>query len=374
MYEQGPIRPPSESKSLLLRVSRNCPWNRCAFCPVYKNSKFSKRSIPEIRADLQAMASEAQRVKELASSKGFKGTVDRVLMAEIYEHHPSLTPMAFWLYNGGSSIFLQDADSLFLPADFIREVLDMIKTYFPAVERITTYARSASVIKYSTEDLFALRKAGLNRIHIGLESGCNRVLELIKKGVSAEEHVEAGLKVKQAGITLSEYVMPGLGGKELWQEHAKDTAAVLSAINPDFIRLRTLAVHPATPLHDLKLQGSFTPLNDDEIIAELLLLISNLKGVESEILSDHSLNLLSEVNGKFPKDKEAMVNVLNTYLNLAKKDRDMFRLGKRAGYYQTLNDALNNWPDDSVVKLYERITADNVSVDEFIRSMILQLL
>ncbi len=373
-YEQGPIRPPSEAKSLLLRITRNCPWNRCAFCPVYKQNKFSKRSLRDIKADLDTIASQIQKINYISEDKGYGGTVDGRLITEMYDQHQSLFPVAFWLYQGGNTIFLQDADTMVLPANFIKEVLDLIKSYFPKLKRITTYARSASILKHSVEDLVSLKKSGLNRIHIGLESGSNRVLELMKKGVSGEEHIEAGKRVKQAGIILSEYIMPGLGGKALWQEHAIETARVLNAINPDFIRFRTLTIHPESPLHELKQKNIFTPLSDDQVIEEELLLISNLNSIQSEITSDHSLNLLEEIAGKLPEDKDTMLKILKMYLGLPKNDRDMYRLGKRLGYYRSLNDALANWPDKRVQEIYNKIGQNKITVDDFIQSMMMQLI
>jgi radical SAM superfamily enzyme YgiQ (UPF0313 family) len=241
-YEQGPIRPPSEASSLLVRLTRNCPWNRCLFCPVYKEEKFSRRSLPEIKEDLEAIFSAVDLIKYISVSLGFSGEVNRQVAALIQSEHPELFQVALWLYRGGETVFLQDGDSLMLPVAQLEEILGLLTEKLPTVNRITSYARSRTILRRSVEDLSRLKKAGLSRIHIGLESGNDKVLEFMKKGVTGAQHIEAGLKVKAAGLSLSEYVMPGLGGTTYWREHAIDTARVLNKIDPHFIRLRTLAV------------------------------------------------------------------------------------------------------------------------------------
>jgi radical SAM superfamily enzyme YgiQ (UPF0313 family) len=138
------------------------------------------------------------------------------------------------------SFYLADG---FTPVHLFCEILNHLKTTFPSIERITTYSRSKTVSRKTVEELQDLKRAGISRIHIGLETGYDPLLQFIKKGVTAQEHIEAGKKVKASGISLSEYVILGLGGKEMWREHAVETAKVLNQINPDFIR-----VPPPNPL------------------------------------------------------------------------------------------------------------------------------
>jgi radical SAM superfamily enzyme len=187
-------------------------------------------------------------------------------------------------------------------------------------------------------ELGEIRKAGLDRIHIGMESGSDRVLKLVQKGVTAKRQVEAGKKVIEAGMELSEYIMPGLGGRELSDEHATESARVLNEINPHFIRLRSLRIPSRVPLyHDLQ-SGRFIPLSDDETVAEIRLFISLLDGISSRVVSDHIMNLLEEVTGKLPEDKEAMLEVMDRYLGLSSDERLLFRLGRRGGGLRSLDE------------------------------------
>jgi hypothetical protein len=342
-FEQGPIRPPNEARSLLLRVTRNCPWNQCLFCPVYKNRKFSLRSVAEIKADIQTASDMADDIKSLSWKLGDAGIVtDSVANAILNSaaYSSAYRSMAVWLYYGTNACFLQDADNLIMKTDDLVEVLTFLKEKFPEIRRITTYSRSRTVIRKSVESLKKIRAAGLNRVHIGLESGYDPVLKLMKKGVSAAQHIEAGLRLMQAGIELSEYVMPGLGGQEFWQEHAIETARVLNRINPDFIRIRSLRVPSQVPLYAKLAAGEFTLQTDDGLAEELYLFIQNLSGITSTVTSDHIMNLLEEVGGKLPEDKTAMLMVIEKYQSLSDQDRLIYRAGRRGGTYHSTDDLL----------------------------------
>jgi hypothetical protein len=147
--------------------------------------------------------------------------------------------------------------------------------------------------------------------------------------------------VKESGISLSEYIMPGLGGKAMWKEHAIETARVLSEINPDFIRVRTFKALAIMPIYRKIVSGELELMQDDEIIVEERLLIENLNGITSYFASDHILNLLEELDGKFPEAKDPMLAVMDRYLALSQQERNNFRLGRRTGYYRELDD-MNN--------------------------------
>jgi biotin synthase-like enzyme len=344
-FEQGPIRPPSEAYSLLLRVTRNCPWNRCEFCHIYKGQKFSLRTVDDVKKDIDIVHERVSEVKALSWERGIGGEITPSLVNEIFTH-PDRYPegfrsVALWLYGGGKTVFLQDANSLVLKTDDLVDILKYVRERFSSIERITTYARAKTVAKKTVEELRDLGRLGLSRIHIGLETGYDRLLEYIQKGVTAREHIEAGQKVKEAGISLSEYVMPGLGGKGMWREHATETAKVLNQIDPDFIRVRTLKVLKTMPLHQKIEAGEFVPLTDDEIVVEERLLIQTLEGIHSTFASDHILNLLEEVEGRFPEDKAKMLAVIDRYLALPAAERANFRLGRRAGVYRSLDDLSN---------------------------------
>jgi radical SAM superfamily enzyme YgiQ (UPF0313 family) len=369
-YEQGPIRPPSEASSLLLRLTRNCPWNRCLFCPVYKGEKYSRRSLEEIKHDIHAIAGAVRALRERSWQQGCGGVITREMMASIGDGDPALYPLALWLYRGSGSVFLQDGDSLVFPTADLAEILILLRQEVPGITRITTYARTRSLLRKSVDELLHLRQAGLSRIHVGLESGCDRVLDLMKKGVTGAQHVEAGQKVKAAGISLSEYVLLGLGGREMWREHARDTAEVLSQINPDFIRVRTLAIHPRSPLYRIWEQGDFNPMEDEGILREEKLLLENLRKIDSEFVSDHFLNLLEEVAGKLPGDRGRMIAIIERYFALPLPRRELFRLGRRTGMLRFLDDLNEPAVILQVERLYRRLTGQGLTVDEYTRQVL----
>jgi radical SAM superfamily enzyme YgiQ (UPF0313 family) len=360
--EQGPIRPPSEAYSLLLRVTRNCPWNRCEFCHTYKKEKFSLRSVEEVKRDIDAVQGIISEIKDLSWKYGLGGEVSVPLVNLILQHPQHFSDgfrsVALWLYNGGKNVFLQDGDNLILKTKQLVEIIGYLKETFPSIERITTYSRARTVSKKKVEELEDLYEAGLSRIHIGLESGYDPLLRYMKKGVTAQEHIEAGSKVKDSGISLSEYVILGLGGKGMWREHAIETAKVLNQINPDFIRVRTLKVLRTMLLYQKMEKGEFILLSDDEMVKEERLLIEHLEGITSTFVSDHILNLLQEVEGKLPEEKEKMLSHIDRYLSLPKGEKDNFRLGRRAGIYQSVEDLFKPGLRDKVEKALQQIESE----------------
>lgn len=340
-FEQGPIRPPNEARSLLLRLTRNCPWNQCLFCPVYKGRKFSLRSVEEIKNDIQNAKDISDDIKALAWELGSAGQVTDQVVSHVFSnpnYSDAYRSMAVWLYYGTGACFLQDADNLIMPTKDMVEVLQFLREKFPEISRVTTYSRSRTIVRKSVEDLKKLRQAGLNRIHVGLESGYDPVLKMMKKGVTGAQHVEAGQKVVAAGIELSEYVMPGLGGQELWKEHAVATAEVLNRINPHFIRIRSLRVPDRVPLFRLLQEGTFKMQTDDRLAEEIKLFIQSLRGITSVVTSDHIMNLLEEVSGKLPEDKEKMLEVVEKYQKLPDSERLIYRVGRRGGAYRSTDD------------------------------------
>jgi radical SAM superfamily enzyme YgiQ (UPF0313 family) len=307
MYEQGVIRPPSEASSLLVRVTRNCPWNQCLFCPAYKGVKFSKRTVEEVNKDIDSMADE------------LKG------------------------YLGVRTAFLQDADSLILPVSELVAILDHVKEKFPKIDRITTYARARTLSHKSVDDLKRLKQAGLTRIHTGMESGSVKVLQMVKKGMTPEEVVTGGRHVMEAGIELSEYIMPGVAGQALSEEHATETAKLLNFIRPHFIRVRTFAMHPQSPMQKMVREGTFTPLTDDEIVAEIRLLVHHLDSMHCYFsCNDFSLNLLMQVDGYLDEKKEDMLKELDAYLSMTKRQRQVYTLLHYAGYSRNPLSVVND--------------------------------
>lgn len=341
-YEIGPIRPPNEAYSLLVRFTRNCPWNRCTFCHIYKGKKFERRSLDEIKSDIDTIKTISDAIHDLSWRRGLAGAVTEQLVQDIYSsgtYNDCFKSVSIWLFFGGKNVFIQDANSLVMKINDLVEALEYLRQTFPSIDRVTSYARSQTIAqRLHVEDLIRIREAGLTRIHIGLESGSDTVLKFMDKGVTKEQHITAGLRVKEAGIELSEYVVPGLGGKKWSLEHVTETADALNKIDPDFIRLRTLKVTRDMLLYRKMEAGAFEMEEDEEILAELRLMIEKLDGVSSQIKSDHILNLLEEVDGKLPQDREKILSVIDRYFALNPEERLVYRMGRRAGIYRRLSD------------------------------------
>lgn len=337
-FEQGPIRPPNEARSLLLRFTRNCPWNQCRFCPVYKNRKFSLRTVEEIKEDIRTAREIADEIKALSWELGEAGEVTDKVVSRIFSgggYSDAYHSVAGWLYYGTGACFLQDADNLVMPTEDLVACLSFLRETFPEIKRVTTYSRSRTIVRKSLEAMKAIHAAGLDRVHIGLESGYDPVLKLMKKGVTAAQHIQAGRLVVDAGMELSEYVMPGLGGQEMWREHAVETARVLNAINPHFIRLRSLRVPKRVPLYQLLERGEFTMQTDDMLAEELRVFIEHLEGITSTVTSDHIMNLLEDVAGKLPEDKDKMLEAIKRYQELPDEERLVYRVGRRGGAFHS---------------------------------------
>ena len=341
-FEQGPIRPPSEAQSLLIRATRNCPWNRCEFCHTYKGQKFRIRSLDDIKGDIQKARDRADDIRALSWRLGQGGAITdevvRFVFGQSSQFGQSHRSVAYWLYFGGTHVFIQDANSLIMRTEDLAAALAFLREKFPQITRMTSYARSKTLAKKTVEDLKALRQAGLTRIHVGLETGYDPLLEYIRKGVTAKEHVEAGKRVVESGISLCEYIMPGLGGRRWTREHAIETARILNQIDSHHIRLRTLSVRPGMALHEKVQSGDMRLLDDDDVVREIRLFIEHLDGIHSHLVSDHILNLLEELEGKFPDDKERLLGIIDRYLALPDEERLVFKVGRRVGLFRRLDD------------------------------------
>ncbi len=339
-FEQGPIRPPSEAESLLLRITRNCPWNHCTFCGLYKDRKFSLRPVSHILSDIDSVRSHVAAIEELMSrvSEVSHGDLKQLAAGLDSGEQMAFSAALRWVRGGKKSIFLQDSNSLIIKPDDLVTILKHVRDAFPGVERITSYARSHTIARIGDDDLARMAAAGLNRIHIGMESSSDAVLTRIKKGTDKETQVLAGRKVKGAGIQLSEYFMPGLGGKALSREHALETAEALNRIDADFIRLRTLGVPESVALFEEVSNGSFEQMGDREVAEELLLFLETLSGIGSTIRSDHILNLFPEVDGRLPEDKDKMTGIIRRFLAMPRQEQMLYQVGRRIGYFTSLDD------------------------------------
>jgi len=335
-FELGPIRPPNEAFSLLIRVTRNCPWNRCKFCPIYKGAKFQLRSVEEVKRDIDTAKAIQDKIKEMAQKNSEN---PRETAASVYNNPPneSYRNVALWMYAGGRHAFLQDANTLIMKTADLVEIIRYLKKTFPEIDRITSYARSHTAARKSIDELKELYQAGLSRIHIGMESGYDPVLEFLDKGVTTADHITAGKNVVASGISLCEYVMLGAGGKKWWREHALETARALNQISPDYIRFRTLTIQPRMPLYNDVESGEFVRSTDEEIVEEEKVLIENLY-CPAQVVSDHMINLLPEVEGRLPGDKEKMLKVIERFQALSPEERDIYKLGRRLGLINRLDE------------------------------------
>ncbi len=334
-FEIGTYRPPSEggSASLLLRVSENCPWNRCTFCEMYKGHRFVYRPVKEITADIDRVAAIRDEITAVSWKLGMGGAITRevgtALLAEGRDliANPSFVTVFNWLSAGARTAFLQDADSMSMrPSEFIA-VLKHLRQTLSSLTRVTTYTRSKTLSKRKPEELRMIREAGLDRLHIGLETGDDEVLTLVQKGVTSAEQIEGGRKAVAAGFQVSMYWMPDLGGRERWRQHAENTARVLTAINPHYIRSRPLVPRPGTPLHDEVAQGRLHLSSPHERLEELALMIGGLE-VRSKVCFDHAMNAWADRGGgllfrqdyegyRFPDEKPLLLERIREGLAVA---------------------------------------------------------
>ncbi len=327
-FETGIYRPPSEggSASLLVRLTRNCPWNHCTFCAMYKKEKFELRSPEEIIQDINVMHDISLQLKEISIKQGQGGILSNETFGEFLKKspdlyfHPGISMLFNWLAVGGKTVFLQDADSLIMKSDHMIQVLKHLKLSFPTIERITSYGRSRTIVRKPISDLEKICQAGLDRLHIGLETGDAALLKKIKKGTTPEDHIKGGRKAIEAGFQVSEYWMPGLGGKTMSKDHAKNTASVLNQINPHYIRSRPFTPRPGTIFFEKASKNELERMTSKEQLLEIKQTLEGLD-VSSRVCFDHAGNFWTGPNGRlllsqgyegyqFPEEKQNLLELL----------------------------------------------------------------
>ena len=371
-FEQGLIRPPSEGHSLLLRVTRNCPWNRCSFCPVYKQARFSVRPVEHVKRDIDVVHKHVETLRQMARGPNGLSETDihhaagQIAPGELAAFAAALN----WVAVGGmNAVFLQDADALATrPADLV-EILGHLKTRFPSTTRITSYSRARTIAAKKDGDLKAIKDAGLTRLHVGLESGSDQVVKAVAKGTTKQQQIVAGQKAKSAGFELSEYVMPGLGGRKLSQTHAKETADALNKIDPDFIRFRTLAIPQRVPLFAEYQAGHFEKCTDIMVAEELLMLIEQLKGLSSVITSDHVVNLFTDLEGTLPGDKDRLIAILRTFLDMAPEQQTLYQVGRRLGIVGCIGDMEDSHRTSAIERACGELGISPQNVDQVMDSI-----
>ena len=369
-FQIGPIRPPSEANSLLLRVTENCPWNKCKFCMLYKTKQFHTRTVEEIKKDIDAMAYYRDKIQKYNNSGTFN-------IPEIQKEFDNLSTNAekecyymvfHWLTEGNcEAIFLQDANTLVLKTEWLTEIIKYIRQKLPEIKRITSYGRADTLSRMTEEQFLQLKSAGLNRIHSGFETGCDEVLQLIGKGTTQKQQIEGGQKVKKAGIELSIYFMPGAGGKQYTEKNAIDTANVINAVNPDFVRLRTFVVKSDSLMYDIVKSGEFTECSDIEKLLEIKIMLEHIQNLTGYLASVHIINLIQNVNGYLDKDKNAMLDYINTFLALPRKTQRKYQIARRMGFAGdwTMLDKLS-MHYQYIIEQYEKNVSDGEQFEKLL--------
>lgn len=351
-YEVGPIRPPSEGYSLLLRLVRGCAWNKCKFCGFYRKEKFRVRSIEHVKRDIDAIRSWIDV---------FQGKTYKIPVGD--EEREAYYVAANWFQSGMESVFLQDANALLMKPEQIIEVLRYLHQVFPGIKRITAYARSDTIARIDDQHLWEFAHMGLNRLHVGMETGCDELLKLVNKGVDKATQIKAGKKAMAAGIEVSEFYMPGLGGREYARQSALDTADVINQINPDFVRIRSMALSKKLDLYADYQAGIFTRTNDIDDVREIRTFIEHLHGITSVVESDHILNILLELRGKLPEDKDRLLRTIDDFLSLPEDQQMVFRLGRRLGVMGSLSDLGSELRVTRVKEVMSTYRVDHTNID-----------
>jgi len=273
-YEGIVIRPPSEAESLILQVTLGCSHNRCTFCPTYKGRRFGIKDLETIKAEIDEVAP----------------------------------------YGPFRKVFLADGDALIIPQPKLLAILEYLNEKIRGLRRVGIYANAKSILRKSVDELKALKNRKLGIVYLGVETGDPTLLEKICKGASYEQMVEAGRRVKEAGITLSATVLLGLGGMEHSQQHALATGKILSDIDPDFASALTLMVVPGTPLYEEMKAGRFQIPSPFQLLEELGTIISHANFSRCYFTSNHASNYLP-IKARLPKDKEAVARLIHNVVS-----------------------------------------------------------
>jgi len=269
-YEGAIIRPPSEAYSQLLQVTVGCSHNKCTFCPAYKEKKFRIKGFDEIQEDILE-----------------SGTYSRI-----------------------ERVFLCDGDALIIPQKRLVQIMESIRINIRGVKRVGTYANAKSVLRKTRDELTELKELGMGIIYLGVETGNAELLEQINKGVTYEQMVQAAIRVKEAGIPLSVTVILGLGGKEKSLQHARDTARILSDIDPDYAGALTLMIVPGTPLYEEYIKRELILPDQFGLLNELAIIIEDSNFSNCFFTSNHASNYLP-VKASLPQEKEKVVRMIH---------------------------------------------------------------
>lgn len=342
----GPFRSPSESNSLLLQMTENCPWNQCGFCGMYKGKKFKLRSVGDIKADIDTIKVIDDAIVDTSHALGFGGTInDEVVMAMISMNPELRLSEAYhmvlgWRASEDKTAFIQDADSMIMRADEFIEAGRYLRGTMQDIGRLTTYARSQTV--YARRDCLSDISPWLERLHIGLETGDPELLRLIYKvreSLPDDVQITAGKLAKAAGFEVSEYYMPGLGGREMLEQHALNTAKAINEINPHYVRLRPYSSgYRGSPHSQAFADGTLSDTSRLDKLREIELLVANLDEFEGNFCFDHAGCAFADGNGgllfpwhyegfRFPEQRGYVLERLNA--GLAASEEQHLRILRR---------------------------------------------
>jgi len=258
---------------------------------------------------------------------------------------------------------LQDDDALVLKTDYLLRILDALNHHFPSLQYITTYARADSITCKTLSELQALRQAGLNHLYCGMETGSNQILKLINKGFEADTVVQSGCMAKEAGMILSEFILLGIGGRELSEENASATAEALNIIRPDYIRVHATGIKPESKLGEFVRNGSFTLQSEEEIVEEQKLFLQCLQPMDSFYINEHIINLLLEVRGNLQTDKAQMLSVIERFLQLPPGEKLLFAVGRRLNIFLLLDDLKKPVLRQQATESIQKILKQNPNTD-----------
>ena len=285
-YEGSLYRPPSEAYSLIVQATIGCSHNKCTFCSMYKDKKFRIRDTEEIIEDFRIGRERYRFVKR---------------------------------------IFIADGDALTIKTPELKKILTFIKENFPECERVGIYGSPNAILSKSVEELKELKSLGLGIVYLGVESGSEKILQMINKGVSRDEMVEAGKRIVESGINLSITLISGIGGKDYSLEHARESAKIINEINPHYVGLLTLIVEEGTPLYEDIQNGKFQLLSPREVLLETREMVKDLEVDNCIFRSNHASNYVS-LRGTLPQDKDMILLQIEEGLEISNlEERDKFR-------------------------------------------------
>lgn len=283
-YEGNVFRPPSEGRSYILQCTVGCSHNRCTFCAMYIDKKYHVRKMEDIKQDI-------------SMAKQYYGDLEKV--------------------------FLADGDALAMDTADLLEILELLYKTFSSLKHVGIYASPDTILAKEMSELTALKAAGMTIAYLGVETGDPELLREIRKGVEYDEMLEAGRKIRRAGIELSVTILLGLAGRSPRAvDHEKNTAKLLNEMNPDYIGALTLMLVPKTPLYRRMEKGEFELPGPFEILDEMRILIENLEVQGTEFRSNHASNYLP-IKGRLPEDKQKMLDLINDMIS--KNDRKYLR-------------------------------------------------